>query len=111
FVKLKGSLQVLIVGISVELDLSLTYQSGPNGSEVTGTATLKVSISICFFSITIPITVTKTWGGGGSSSGPEMSAGRERSLIDPPMPIDPVYFTDIVPDQSTWQQYCAAFAG
>lgn len=120
FVKLKGQLQVLIVTISAELDLTLTYQSGPEGSEVTGTATLKVSVGICCFSVTVPITVTKTWGGGGSSSAatPAMATAMmgldlaAAPLLQPgATPIVPVGFTDIVPDRSTWQHYCSAFAG
>jgi hypothetical protein len=35
----------------------------------------------------------------------------EPALNPSATPIVPVYFTDIVPDQGTWQQYCTAFAG
>jgi hypothetical protein len=123
FVKLKGSLQILIFTASIELDLTLTYTDTPTTpNSVTGTATLKISVGVCFFSITIPITVTKTFsgGGGGSSHGPmaHVAEARHALIVADPAPVSPpmppvaqVYFTDIVPDQGTWQQYCNAFAG
>ncbi len=124
FVKLKGSLQILIFTASIELDLTLTYTSNGTSSSVTGTATLKISVGVCFFSITIPITVTKTFAGGSGTSGGPMAEAMEAGFhpmlepavnpppVSPPSPpVTPVYFTDIVPDQGTWQQYCAAFAG
>jgi hypothetical protein len=117
FVRLTGELEVLgIVSISAELDLTLTYVSGPTGNYVQGTATLQVTISICFFSASVPITVTKQFGGANSSSAPMTARVHEASEAQPPEPaalatIDTITFDQLVPTQALWEQYCAAFAG
>jgi hypothetical protein len=118
FVRLTGELEVLgIVSISAELDLTLTYVSGPAGNYVQGTAKLQVTISICFFSASVPITVTKQFGGAKSSSAPLMA--RLPEAGDAPSPPEPeaqatigkITFDQLVPTQAVWEQYCAAFAG
>jgi hypothetical protein len=69
FVKMQGSLNVLgIISISIELDLSLTYQRDNSGNSfVSGTAELKASIHIIFFSIGIDVTIHKQFSGSGQA--------------------------------------------
>jgi hypothetical protein len=109
FVRLTGEVSVLgLISISAELDLSLTYQS--IGGTVAGTATLSVSISICFFSITVGVTVHKQFAGGGATEALR-SADRLRPLASGPSGsgVAQIYFSDIVPDQGTWNTYISAF--
>jgi len=119
YVRLTGELSVLgLISISAELDLTLTYQS-PNS--VAGTASLTVSINLGFFSISPSISVTKQFSGGGDPGGSQAGrevparahsgdAAREPLATAPhPVPVKPVLFVDIVPDQSTWGTYIGAF--
>jgi hypothetical protein len=111
FVKLDGSLSILdIISLSLTFDLSLTYEDAGGVSSVTGTATLTVSVSVLFFSFSVSVTATKTFGGGASDS----SAQLRHSL--PHLPgagagsDSPPNFQSQVPNQATWNTYCAAFA-
>jgi hypothetical protein len=75
FVKLSGGVEVLgLVGISVELDLSLTYHEENNSSYIDGTATMSASVHVIFFSITVPITVHKQFTGSPTNDPPATSA-------------------------------------
>ncbi|HMK97070.1 MAG TPA: hypothetical protein VK425_05940, partial [Acidimicrobiales bacterium] len=110
FVRLTGELSVLgLISISAELDLSLTYQS-PNYVE--GTASLTVTIQLVFFSVSPSITVHKQFSGGSDPPGEEgariAALGADGPAPLPPSAVKPVLFTDVV-DQSTWDDYVAAF--
>jgi hypothetical protein len=112
YVKLGGSLSILgIITLSLEFDLSLTYQ-GPDPSIVTGEATMSVSVSILFFSFSVSVTARKQFGGGqnGTTSLTGHAHGSvkasPKALPAPPPPT----FLDQLPQQSDWTSYCNAFA-
>jgi hypothetical protein len=112
FVKLDGSLSILgIITLSLEFDLSLTYEDLGGVSSVTGTATLTVGVSVLFFSFSVSVTATKTFGGG-SDGAHSVHHGSARAHLVPHLGGDdtPPTFIDQVPTQAVWNSYCAAFA-
>jgi hypothetical protein len=73
FVRITGDVEVLgILSISLEVQLSLSYNSLDNTA--TGTATMTVSISLCFFSTSVSITVQKSFAGSSGTSSSISSA-------------------------------------
>ncbi|GAC1541013.1 MAG: hypothetical protein NVS2B17_17890 [Candidatus Velthaea sp.] len=86
YLRLGGSLNVLgLISISVEFNLSFTYDSGRD--KAYGRATLTVSVHVLFFSKSIELTVERAFGGSG----------------------DP-HFIDFFPTPAPWEQYALAFA-
>jgi hypothetical protein len=84
FLRCGGELSVLgLISVSVEFNLSFTY----DGKKATGRATLTVTISIAFFSKSIDLTVERSFG---------------------PSDGDP-YFGELM-DADAWHDYAAAFA-
>jgi hypothetical protein len=118
FVKLDGHLSVLgIITLSLEFDLSLTYEEISGKSEVTGTATLTVSISILFFSASVSMTATKTFGNGQTGMERPIGPSSRRQLGYAGAPGGPPMFIDQMPPDTQggttstlWNTYCAAFA-
>ena len=92
FIRIRGALEVLgLITVTITFYLELKYHSftcpnGNDGDELTGTATLTIEIEILFFSTSVELSVTKTLAGS-----------------------DP-RFADLMPAQSDWDDYCAAFA-
>jgi hypothetical protein len=86
YLRLGGSLNVLgLVSISVEFNLSFTYDSARD--KAYGRATLTVSVHLAIFSKSIELTVERAFGGSG----------------------DP-HFIDFFPDPAPWEEYALAFA-
>jgi hypothetical protein len=119
FVKLDGHLSILgIITLSLEFDLTLTYEEISGKSEVTGTATLTVSISILFFSASVSMTATKTFGNGSTGMAiPPPHSSRRRIGLAPGAPGGPPTFEQQMPPDAPggttstlWNTYCAAFA-
>jgi hypothetical protein len=87
FVKIGGSLSVLgLVTLSLEFDMSLTYEKDGDQSKAIGEASLTVSIDVAFFSIPVSMHVRKEFGGGG----------------------DPTFAQMLT--SGDWTNYCNAFA-
>ena len=87
YLRLGGAVSVLgIVTISVEFNLSFTYDSGTK--KVTGRATLMVSVEIAFFSISVELSVERSFGRDGG---------------------DPA-FGDLIHTPAVWAEYADAFA-
>jgi hypothetical protein len=71
YLRMGGSLNVLgIIYISVEFNLSFTYDSGRD--KAYGRATLTVEIEILFFSMSVDLTVERAFGGSGDPHFEEM---------------------------------------
>lgn len=88
FVDVKGEVSILgIISISLELNLSLSWQESNGKKLVQGRATLTVSIHILFFSMSVQVSMERSFG---STSG------------------DPRLGQVIA--QSDWSDYAAAFA-
>lgn len=86
YLRLGGSLNVLgLISISVEFNLSFTYDGARD--KAYGRATLTVSVQVLFFSTSVELTVERAFGGSG----------------------DP-HFTDFFPDPEPWEEYALAFA-
>ena len=86
YLRLGGSLNVLgLISISVEFNLSFTYDSGRD--KAYGRATLTVSVHVLMFSTSVELTVERAFGGSG----------------------DP-HFIDFFPKPEPWQEYALAFA-
>jgi hypothetical protein len=86
YLRMGGSLQVLgLVKVSVEFNLSFTYDSGRD--KAYGRATLTVQVEVLFFSTSVELTVERAFGGSG----------------------DP-HFIDFFPNPDPWQEYALAFA-
>jgi hypothetical protein len=88
FVKIGGALSILgIVTLSLEFDMSLTYEKDGNEKpKAIGEASLTVSIDVAFFSIPVSMHVRKEFGGGG----------------------DPTFAQMLT--SADWTNYCNAFA-
>ena len=86
YLRLGGSLNVLgLISISVEFNLSFTYDT--DRDKAYGRATLTVAVHVLFFSASVELTVERAFGGSG----------------------DP-HFLDFFPDPAPWQEYALAFA-
>jgi hypothetical protein len=86
YLRMGGSLQVLgLVKVSVEFNLSFTYDSGRD--KAYGRATLTVHVEVLFFSTSVELTVERAFGGSG----------------------DP-HFIDFFPTPDPWKEYALAFA-
>jgi hypothetical protein len=86
YLRLGGSLNVLgIISISVEFNLSFTYDGARD--KAYGRATLTVSVHVLFFSASVELTVERAFGGSG----------------------DP-HFIDFFPEPEPWREYALAFA-
>lgn len=86
YLRLGGSLNVLgLISISVEFNLSFTYDGVRD--KAYGRATLTVSVKVLFFSASVELTVERAFGGSG----------------------DP-HFTDFFPKPEPWEEYALAFA-
>jgi hypothetical protein len=134
YVKLHGEITALgIVSISIELDLSLTYE-GPNPEKLTGEATLTVTIKVLFFSGSVSLHAKKEFvkNGGGSAasqvnaaSAPHAMAHTARSEaagaegFAAPLALGQTEYTfgdvmqELVVNGQTindWHTYCDAFA-
>jgi hypothetical protein len=87
FVDLGGEVDVLgIISISVDFNLSLTYDTA--SGKVTGRATLTVSVHVLFFSASVQLSVERSYGNG--SNDPSVK--------------------DVLPTPQLWHEYAAAFA-
>jgi hypothetical protein len=90
YVRLHGELSVLgLISASLTFNLQLAYHKEiGKGSMVWGEATLVIEVEVLFFSASVSVRCRKDF--AGSQSDPK--------------------FIDLVPDQATWDEYCAAFA-
>jgi hypothetical protein len=90
YVRLHGELSVLgLISASLTFNLQLAYHKTIGaGSMVWGEATLVIEVEVLLFSASVSVRCRKEF--GGSKSDPK--------------------FIDLVPDQTTWDEYCAAFA-
>jgi hypothetical protein len=88
FVDIGGEVSVLaIISVSIDLNLSLSWISTPQGNKIQGRATLSISVSVMFFSISVSVSVERSFGSG--SGDPKVS-----QLID----------------AEDWHAYALAFA-
>lgn len=89
FVDIGGMVSVLggIISISIDLNISLTWQHSNAGNVITGKATLSISVHIIFFSISVSVSVERSFGAGGGDP-------KVHQLVTPPQ----------------WAEYAAAFA-
>lgn len=86
YLRMGGSLSVLgLIKVSVEFNLSFTYDSVRD--KAYGRATLTVSVEVLFFSTSVELTVERAFGGSG----------------------DP-HFLDFFPEPEPWEEYALAFA-
>lgn len=89
YVRLHGELSVLgLISASLTFNLQLAYLKENHHSVLWGEATLMIEIEILFFSFDVSVKCRREFGG---------------SDADPK-------FIDLIPDQSTWANYCEAFA-
>jgi hypothetical protein len=87
FIDIGGEVSVLgIVSISLDLNISLSWQSSPQGNIIEGRATLTVSVSVLFFSATVQLSVERSFSAGSGDPG-----------------------VGQVVDFSAWSRYAAAF--
>jgi hypothetical protein len=65
FVDVGGEVSVLgIISISIDLNLSLSWQHSPSGNLIEGRATLTVSVHVLFFSASVQISVERSFSAG-----------------------------------------------
>ena len=89
YVRLHGELSVLgLISASLTFNLQLAYLKENGQSVVWGEATLEIEIDVLFLSFSVSVKCRREFGG---------SAG------------DPK-FIELIPDQSSWTDYCEAFA-
>jgi len=66
FIDIGGEVTVLgIISISIDLNLSLSWQSSPAGNVIQGRATLSVSVHVLFFSASVQLSVERSFSAGG----------------------------------------------
>ena len=88
FVDIGGEVSVLgIISISIDLNLSLSWQHSNAGNVIQGRATLSISVHIIFFSVSVSVSVQKSFSAGGGS--------------------DPQVWQLV--DAGQWSRYAAAF--
>lgn len=86
YLRLGGRLSVLgLIRVSIEFNLSFTYDSGTD--KAYGRATLTVQVEVLFFSVSVDLTVERAFGGSG----------------------DPLFLQTFATAQR-WQDYTSAFA-
>jgi hypothetical protein len=86
YLRMGGSLSVLgLIKITVEFNLSFTYDSGRD--KAYGRATLTVEVEVVFFSVSVELTVERAFGGSG----------------------DP-HFGELFSESEMWNDYALAFA-
>jgi hypothetical protein len=89
YVRLHGELSVLgLISASLTFNLQIAYLKEGGKSVVWGEATLEVEIEILFLSFSVSVSCRREF--GGSSADPK--------------------FIELIPDQTTWDEYCGAFA-
>jgi hypothetical protein len=89
YVRLHGELSVLgLISASLTFNLQLAYLKADGKSVVWGEATLEVEIDVLFLSFSVSVKCRREF--GGSDGDPK--------------------FIELIPDQSTWAEYCQAFA-
>jgi hypothetical protein len=67
FIDIGGEVSVLgIISISMDLNLSLSWQHSPKGNLVEGRATMTVAVHVLFFSASVQISVERSFSAGGS---------------------------------------------
>lgn len=89
YVRLHGELSVLgLISASLTFYLALGFTKESGKSVVWGEASLEVEIDILFLSFSVKVSCRREFGGS---------------------PGDPK-FIELIPDQTTWDEYCAAFA-
>jgi hypothetical protein len=89
YVRLHGELSVLgLISASLTFNLQLAYMKDNTRSVVWGEATLEVEIDVLFLSFSVSVKCRREF--GGSDGDPK--------------------FIQLIPDQSTWTEYCQAFA-
>jgi hypothetical protein len=65
FIDIGGEVSVLgIISISLDLNLSLSWQHSPTGNLIEGRATLTVSVHVLFFSASVAISVERSFSAG-----------------------------------------------
>jgi hypothetical protein len=88
FVDIGGEVSVLgLISISLDLNLSLSWEHSPSGDVIDGKATMTVSVHVLFFSASVQISVERSFKAGGG---------------------DPQIWQLV--DQDQWRRYAAAFA-
>ncbi len=89
YVRLHGELSVLgLISASLTFNLQLGYTKENGRSVVWGEASIEVEIEILFLSFSVSVSCRREF--GGSDGDPK--------------------FLQLIPDQSTWNAYCEAFA-
>jgi hypothetical protein len=89
YVRLHGELDVLgLISASLTFNLQLAYLKDNKHSVVWGEATLVIEVEVLCFSADVSVKCRREF--GGSDGDPK--------------------FIDLIPDQSTWDAYCGAFA-
>ncbi len=89
YVRLHGEVSVLgLISASLTFNLQLAYMKDNKKSVVWGEATLEVEIDVLFLSFSVSVKCRREF--GGSEGDPK--------------------FIELIPDQSTWSEYCQAFA-
>ena len=65
FIDIGGEVSVLgIISISLDLNLSLSWQHSSSGNVIEGKATLTVSVSVLFFSASVQLSVERSFSAG-----------------------------------------------
>jgi hypothetical protein len=66
FVDVGGEVSVLgIISVSIDLNLSLSWQHSPEGDVIQGRATLTVAVHVLFFSASVELSVERSFRAGG----------------------------------------------
>jgi hypothetical protein len=66
FIDIGGEVSVLgIISISMDLNLSLSWQHSPSGNQIEGRATMTVAVHVLFFSASVQISVERSFSAGG----------------------------------------------
>jgi hypothetical protein len=66
FLDVGGEVSVLgIISVSIDLNLSLSWQHSPSGDLIQGRATLTISVHVLFFSASVQLSVERSFSAGG----------------------------------------------
>jgi hypothetical protein len=105
FVDIGGEVNVLgLISVSIDLNISLSWQSSPSGNVIEGRATMTVSVHVLFFSTSVSLSVERSFSAGDGGHMVTRIEQRVRAVGGSGVKIDQVL------SATQWTEYAGAFA-
>ncbi|MFJ3811741.1 hypothetical protein ACIPWE_35950 [Streptomyces sp. NPDC090073] len=112
YLRVGGSIRVLgLIGVSIELTMSLTYNSATN--ELSGSARLVITVDLTFWSTSVTLSCHKSFTADLLSAGSDVGLSRTADGLPTAATPATSVETALGPQGShyPWREYCRAFTG